>query len=158
MDILFVSMGFLIRIYLGAYAINVPVSWWLSLLIFLMSIYILIAKRKDDVLNYEIYQKETRKNIHFYAKINFSVILNSLAILIISIYSLYTLSDGTISLFGSDKLWVTIPIAGLGLITFTNSVAKTTSLFEPISLILKNKVIIISLILWITIFGWLIYG
>ena len=48
LDILFVSSGFLIRIFLGGYAINVPISWWLASLIFLMAIYILIAKRKDD--------------------------------------------------------------------------------------------------------------
>lgn len=158
LDILLVSIGFLIRIYLGGYAIDVPISWWLSLLIFLMSIYILIAKRKDDVLNYNTNKNENRKYIHFYKKVDFKIVLYILSIIIIITYSFYTFSDSTIQLFNTRNLWLTIPIATIGLFYFTKKVNETTTSFEPISLILKTPVIVISLIIWITLFGWLIYG
>ena len=158
LDILFVSSGFLIRIFLGGYAINVPISWWLASLIFLMSVYILIAKRKDDVLSFNRDQQVIRKHIYFYKHLNFSAVLYTLSVVIIGIYSWYTFSESTIQLFNSKQLWLTIPFAGIGLFSFTNSVIKTTTHFEPISLILKNKIIVTSLIVWIAVFGWIIYG
>ena len=158
LDIVLVSTGFLIRIYLGAWAVGVAVSWWLSSLIFLMAIYILIAKRKDDVLCFQQHQIAPRKHIHFYNKVNFSIVLYGLSILIILLYSFYTFSDVTTHLFKSDYLWLTIPLAALGIFSFTHSVIKTNSHFEPISLILNHKVILLTLILWMSLFGWLIYG
>lgn len=158
LDLLLLSLGYLIRIYLGAQVAGVPVSWWLSLLTCLMAIYILVAKRKDDVLNYQKTGIVVRKHIHFYKKINFKGVLYGLSLLILGFYTAYVFSDSTYLLFKTHHLWITIPFAFLGLFSFTKEIVKTTRHIEPISMIVKNKVIVVSLVVWIIIFGGLIYG
>lgn len=49
-DLIIVSSGFLLRVYAGSAATNIHPSVWLTLITFLLSVFILFAKRRDDLL------------------------------------------------------------------------------------------------------------
>lgn len=148
-DILCVTSVFLLRIYLGGTVANIPISNWLSILIAVLSIYILLSKRLN--------RKYTNKQ-DFYAKVNLNKYIIALTFIIIGIYYFYTTSTRTILIFDSNKLWITVFPVALGLGRYTLRVLSISSTFEPIKFILSDKIIMISLMLWLSIFAYVIYG
>ncbi len=50
LDIILVSSGFLFRIYSGSVLSGVPTSHWLALMVMLLSLFMALAKRRDDLV------------------------------------------------------------------------------------------------------------
>ena len=48
-DVTCVSLGFLLRILAGGFAVAVAVSQWMTIIVFLLSMSIAFAKRRDDL-------------------------------------------------------------------------------------------------------------
>ena len=52
LDLIMVSFGFILRIIAGGIASEVYVTNWLIVMVFLLSLFIVVAKRRDDILEY----------------------------------------------------------------------------------------------------------
>src|SRR5690606_15838570 len=51
-DILIVATGFVMRILAGGFLANVFISHWLVIMVFLLSLFLVLAKRRSDLLEY----------------------------------------------------------------------------------------------------------
>ena len=50
LDIILVASGFLFRVYSGSLLSDVPTSHWLALMVMLLSLFLALAKRRDDLI------------------------------------------------------------------------------------------------------------
>src|SRR5690606_32747008 len=50
LDLFIVSLGFLLRVYAGGFIADLPITHWLSIMILLLALFLIIAKRRDDIL------------------------------------------------------------------------------------------------------------
>ena len=50
LDVTIIAIGFVMRIFVGSYSTNVPLSKWIIIMTFLLALFMALAKRRDDVL------------------------------------------------------------------------------------------------------------
>ena len=51
LDILFISFGFVLRLFIGGNIANVDISIWIIIMIFLLSLFLALSKRRNDIIN-----------------------------------------------------------------------------------------------------------
>ena len=50
LDIYIISFGFVLRLYVGSFAYNVELEFWIIIMTFLLALFLALAKRRDDIL------------------------------------------------------------------------------------------------------------
>ncbi|UCF02457.1 MAG: UbiA prenyltransferase family protein, partial [Deltaproteobacteria bacterium] len=65
-DVVCIATGFVLRVFAGGIAAEVPVSHWLVIMVFLLSIFLALAKRRDDlILNAQGHNNARRSLPHY---------------------------------------------------------------------------------------------
>jgi len=159
LDVMFIALGFILRMMAGATAIEVSFSNWILLTTLCISLFLGFGKRKGEILlSNNNTQKNTRFVLKFYS-IQFLdyMIMSSVTLTIIS-YALYTIDSEVIKRFGTDKLIYTVPIVIYGMFRYLYVIYKSDSDGDPTEVVLKDKSIISVILLWIILVIGLIYG
>lgn len=155
-DITIVSLGFVFRIAFGGVISAVIVSKWLFLLTFLLSLFLVIAKRRDD-LTLDSNTKNVRKvskhyNLDF---INYSMIMVSS--LTIVCYIMYTFSTTSFDENNSYLVFSSSLLVILGVLRYFQITFVENNSGSPTSIMIKDNFIRIVLFLWVTLFAFIIY-
>lgn len=156
-DVLIVSLGFIIRIYLGGIVTMIEPSMWSVIITFLLALFLVLGKRRDDMLILTSNEKCTRKvidgyNIEF---INMSMIIMA-SITIVS-YIMYTISPEVTSRIGSNKLYLTVIFVLAGIMRFLQLSLVENKSGSPTMILLKDRFIQITILIWIITFGVMLY-
>src|SRR5438552_15433441 len=140
LDVFFISFGFLLRVLGGAAAISVPISSWMLLTTIFISLFLAVSKRRGElsqVLNNDNIEKQ-RKVLKDYT-VDFADQLNTIAAsgTIIS-YALYTVSERTVAIFGTDKLVYTTPFVIYGIFRYLYLMHRKNLGESPTSIVTKD--------------------
>ena len=115
-DILSISAGFVLRVLVGAIAINVPVSIWLYTCMGLGAMFIALSKRYAEFLAREKDSSLTRKSLPIYSKLILERATYVFLIGTIFAYGLYTVNANNLP---SNKLMVlTVPFVAFGMLRY----------------------------------------
>lgn len=119
LDIFSIAAGFILRVIAGAVIINVEISSWLILTTMFISLFLAIMKRRSE-LNIDIDYKDkiSRKVLTQYTKGFTEQIAGIAATAVLVCYALYTVSERTISIFGTDNLIFTLPFVAYGIFRY----------------------------------------
>ncbi|MEO1099859.1 MAG: UbiA prenyltransferase family protein, partial [Bacteroidota bacterium] len=93
LDILIVAIGFVLRIKAGAIATDIALSHWIIIMVFLLALFMAIAKRRDDLIIKQISGENMRKVVKNYSLDFLNVSMSLLMGVIFVSYLMYTLSD-----------------------------------------------------------------
>lgn len=146
LDILFVSVFYLIRIYTGGAVADVEVSPWLSLTTLFLALFIVIGRRYG-----EIHGSAVRDVAKVYTPAYLSGLLHITASMVLVSYGLYTILGVAEPLFVLSNLLVIYGIfVYLGIINNKNAEAPEQILF-------KHKGIQATVILWILLVTYISY-
>jgi decaprenyl-phosphate phosphoribosyltransferase len=156
-DIMIVAFGFLIRIYCGGILAEVPVSHWLAIMILLLSLFLALAKRRDDLL-VGVTSGNVRKSIVHYNLEFINVCLSVFAGIIIVSYILYTLSPEIIEKFNTDWLFLTSIFVIAGVMRYLQIIYIDNSSGFPTTILFKDRFILFTLLAWILSFCLIIYS
>jgi 4-hydroxybenzoate polyprenyltransferase len=156
-DIFIISSGFVIRLFVGAYVANVPLSLWIIIITFLLAIFISLAKRRDDVLIYAASGNKTRTVVDGYNLKFLDTAMMVMASVIIVSYIMYTVSPDVIAKMHSDKLYFTVVFVILGLFRYMQITFVEGKSGSPTEIFLKDRFMQFVLLGWIIIFGIIIY-
>lgn len=159
LDVFFISFGFMLRVLGGAAAISVPISSWMILTTIFISLFLAISKRRGElsqVINQDNIEKQ-RKVLKDYS-VEFADQLNTIAAAgtIIS-YALYTVSEKTVSTFGTDKLIYTTPFVIYGIFRYMYLMHQKNLGESPTSIVTKDLPIILDVLAWFAICLVIIY-
>jgi 4-hydroxybenzoate polyprenyltransferase len=144
LDVFSIAAGFAIRVLGGAVVISVPISSWLLLTTMFISLFLGVMKRHSELtLLAENENTPTRKVLSQYS-LNFADQMATVAAAgVIVCYALYTVSERTVSVFGTEKLIYTTPFVVYGIFRFmyleyiSNKGENTTKIvFSDIQIIL----------------------
>ena len=150
-DILTISSLFVIRAISGAYVIDVKVSPWLILCPFFLSLFLSVGKRHADLHLLKENAKDTRKILQEYTKeLTNSMMVISTTLLIIS-YALYSF------LSEHPNLLFTLPFALFTIFKFYHLINSGSIIARHPEKIIKDKEMIIGIVLWIIITAGVIY-
>lgn len=119
LDIFSIAAGFILRVIAGAVIINVEISSWLILTTMFISLFLAIMKRRSELnINLEDEDKISRMVLTQYTKTFTEQIATIAATAVLVCYALYTVSDRTISIFGTDNLIFTLPFVAYGIFRY----------------------------------------
>lgn len=156
-DITIISVGFVIRIFIGAIVTETPLSKWIVIMTFLLALFLALAKRRDDVLHFMTTGKKMRKVIDGY---NLQLIDGAMVIMssvVIVSYLLYTTSSEVVKRFNNEYLYLTSLFVVIGILRYMQiSLVKNNS-GSPTKILLNDKFLIIIILSWLTSFLFLIY-
>lgn len=156
LDVLVISLGFVLRVYGGALVIDVMPTPWIQICAGLLALFIALAKRRDDVV-LEIGAAH-RVSLAGYTRPFLDMCIGvTLAALLVS-YMIFTLNDAVMQRLGSDKLFLTVPFVIAGIFRYL----QLTLVFErsgsPTELVFKDLFLVLSVVGWVLLYAYLIYG
>jgi 4-hydroxybenzoate polyprenyltransferase len=141
-DLIIVSLSYVVRVLGGSVIINVALSAWLLICVFSTSLFLISFKRLAEI---KISGFKSRKILKEYNTEILLKIIDVSAICSIVFYSLYTV-------FINANLIYTIPLIFLGFFRYYY-LYYTAKIFEesPVKIIFNDKLILVILILWLII-------
>jgi len=150
-DILTIASLFVIRAISGAVVIDVRISPWLILCPFFLSLFLSVGKRHADLHLMKGKAGETRKVLQEYnLKLTNSLMVISTTLLVIS-YALYSF------LSEHPNLLYTLPFALFTIFRFYYLISSGSIIARHPEKVLRDKQMIIGIILWVLVTGWVIY-
>jgi len=157
LDILILSAGFVLRIKAGGVAANIAVSEWLMIMVFLLALFMAIAKRRDDVLIKAQSGKDMRKASKGYNMDFMNVMLALVSAVIIVAYLMYTMAPETMTRFGTYRLYYTCLFVIGGLLRYLQITYVENDTGSPTKILYKDRFIQLTILLWVLSFYVIIY-
>ena len=156
LDLLIVSSGFLLRVIFGGELVEIEVSFWLLLITFLFSMFIVLGKRRDDFKPgpEEAARLRLANRKYTLQYLDYSITMFS-ALIIVS-YIMYTY----FSQYFSSNIYLALLSSILvvaGLLRYLQAIFVENMGGSPTDFALKDRFIQICVIIWIGVFGYLIY-
>ena len=158
LDLFIVSLGFLLRVYSGGVIADLPITHWLSIMILLLALFLIVAKRRDDILmnakNGCIIRKSTQSyNLDF---INSCITL--LSAVVIVAYIMYTVSPEVTERFNSNYLFITAIFVIAGIMRYLQIIFVENKSGSPTRIFVRDKFILLTIGGWILSFYLIIYA
>jgi decaprenyl-phosphate phosphoribosyltransferase len=157
LDTIIVSTGFLVRALAGGWLIHVEISEWLVIMVFLLSFFLAMAKRRNDLVLFHDGQAPLRKSSQNYTIEFLNTMLSVLAGVIIVAYLMYTVSDDVVNRLGSRNIYITSLFVFAGLMRFLQITMVEKRSGSPTRIFLTDLFIQVAVAGWIACFGVLIY-
>lgn len=155
-DVFQIGFGFMLRIFAGTVGIGIHISEWMILTGFMISLLIGFSKRFAE-LSYSPDPQKQRDVLQEYSLEILKAFMIIMAAATIITYSLYTLSPRSIELHGTTNLIYTTPFVVFGIFRFLYLVLFHKSGDDPSSQIFKDRQLVITVILWVLTYGFIIY-
>lgn len=147
-DLFCISIGFLLRLIAGGIAFTVPISEWLFLSVFLLSLYLASGKRLSEKQILEAGAAEHRSTLGRYPEgfLQGCLFITGAAVLVT--YAMYVV--------GRPALIYTVPLCCFGLLRYLLNVLAGRD-GDPTSALFKDIPLLIVSAAWAGIVGWSIY-
>ena len=147
LDIFIIASGFMLRVLVGAWAIDVPVSSWLVICTLFFALFLAIAKRRSEINNLE--RGESRRVLDDYTPDLVRTILIVSVTGSIMSYTLYTMSSHVVESFGTENLIYTVPIVMYGIFRYLHLDERSKTAENPVSVILRDPSLILTALVWV---------
>jgi 4-hydroxybenzoate polyprenyltransferase len=156
LDVLIISVGFVLRIMAGSAAIGVETTVWIMVCAFLLALFMALAKRRDDLV--KAMSASHRSSLKGY---NLAFIDQSLTMIMGALlvsYLIYTTDSAVIAKFGTNKLYLTAPFVAAGVLRYLQITLVEEDSGSPTDVVLTDKFLIATVAGWVATFAILIYG
>ena len=157
LDVTIISIGFVLRLFVGSAVIQIPLSMWIVIMTFLLSLFLALAKRRDDVLLFINTGKKMRKAIGGYNLQFIDGAMMIMASVVIVSYILYTTSIDVFQSAQSEYLYLTALFVILGIMRYLQIAFIESDSGSPTKIIFNDKFIQVTILAWILSFVWIIY-
>lgn len=152
-DILILSIGFLLRVFYGAIILNLNVSNWLYLTILSISFYLGLGKRRNEIDK----SKNSRKVLEQYNRNFLDKNMYMCLALTIMFYSLWCVDPINSSKFsGVNYLLFTVPIVMIICMKYSLNI-EGDSFGDPVDVVFSDKVILTLIALYGVCLLFLLY-
>jgi len=156
-DILIVATGFVLRTIAGGLVANVYISHWLIIMIFLLSLFLVVAKRREDMLEFVSTGKAMRESIANYNMDFINLTLTMLSGVIIVAYIMYTVSPEVSDRLQSENLYMTSAFVIIGILRYMQITLVENKSGSPVKILYTDRFIHITLAAWLISFFLIIY-
>jgi decaprenyl-phosphate phosphoribosyltransferase len=157
LDIIIVSSGFLLRISAGGILAEVPISHWIAIMTFLLSMFLALAKRRDDVLIFNESGEKMRKSVDGYNLEFINAGMMIMAAVIVVSYIMYTLSEEVMHRIGNREIYFTTVFVIAGLLRYLQISFVENNSGSPTRILLRDRFIQLTILGWLTSFFLLLY-
>ena len=143
------SSGFVLRVKGGAIVSAVEATEWLIIMTFLLSLFMAIAKRRDDLLLKVSTGTDMRKSMRGYNLDFLNTMLGLSSAIVIVAYINYTVSPVTVARLGTHNLYYSSLFVIAGLMRYLQITFVLKESGSPTEILYKDHFIQITLALWV---------
>ena len=156
-DVCIVALGFVLRLLAGGFATHIPLSKWIVLMTFLITLFMSFAKRRDDVIRMERTGEAPRKNTIRYNLTFINQAITITASVTLVCYIMYTVSPEVIQNFQTDYLYLTTIFVLVGLLRYIQLTVVDQKSGDPTKVLLKDRFTQLVVVAWLLTFLLIIY-
>jgi len=162
LDILFLAMGFVLRALGGVEVLShvIPkfyLSSWLALCALLLSLFLVLGKRRHEMLLLENNASQHRQILGFYSITFLDQLISVVCAATIMSYCLYTIWYDTIERYDTKNLFLTVPFVIFGVFRYLYLIYKKSEGGDPSRLLFKDMPTLMNVILWILTSATIVY-
>jgi 4-hydroxybenzoate polyprenyltransferase len=149
-DIHIVAVNFILRTVSGAVILNITISPWLIMVVFLLALFLAIGKRKSEI---EKFGHENLKKVvfKFYTRDLLNRLTDITATMLLMSYILYT------SFTHDFKLMFTIPLATFLVFRYLYFIQSNSEVARKSELVFRDKQMLTGIVIWIVLSILLLY-
>lgn len=148
-DILVISIGFIIRAVSGAVVLNVVISRWLLACAIFLSLFLILAKRRNEIVELGTEAVNHRAILEEYGERFLDQMIAVVTACTIFSYVLYTVDPGTVEKFQTNGLIYTVPFVIYGIFRYLYLVYQRNLGGRPEMVLLTDRPMLLSVLLWI---------
>jgi 4-hydroxybenzoate polyprenyltransferase len=157
-DVLTLSIGFVLRAVAGAVAVNVQFSHWLLVCTILLALFVALAKRRHELVLLAGDASSHRPILGEYSPYLLDQMIAMVTASTLIAYIVYTVSPETQQKFGTEWLGLTIPFPLYGIFRYLYLVHRREGGGSPADLLLTDRPLLICVALWALAVAIIIYG
>ena len=157
LDVTIIAIGFILRLFIGSTVTGIPLSMWIVVMTFLLTLFMALAKRRDDVLIFKKTGKKMRKVIDGYSLQFLDMSMAIMASVVIVAYTIYTTSPEVVSRVHSEHFYLTALFVILGVLRYLQVAFVFKDSDSPTKIVLKDRFMQLVLLGWVITFAWILY-
>lgn len=157
LDILIISSGFVLRTISGAVVADVFISQWMVVMIFLLALFLALAKRRDDLVVFLNSGDSIRKSIKNYNLEFVNGLLIMISGIVIVSYLMYVISPEVMERFHSQHLYLTSIFVIAGMMRYMQIAMVENKSGSPTKALYADGFIRLVVLGWILSFYVIIY-
>jgi 4-hydroxybenzoate polyprenyltransferase len=158
LDVMAISIGFVLRAIAGGAVIAVEASFWLLLCTFLLALFLALSKRRHELVFLSEDAVKHRTNLAEYSPYLLDQMIGVVTASCVLAYTLYTVSPETVAKFHTDKLSLTIPFVIFGIFRYLYLIHQKNEGGRPSLHLFTDKPLLISIVLWVIACVTIIYS
>jgi 4-hydroxybenzoate polyprenyltransferase len=147
-DVLTISIGFVIRLAGGCFAIGVEPSSWIIICGFSLALLLGFGKRRCEIERLDGDQGAYRPTLLSYSVAKLDAMLTISAAICILSYMLYTMAPETIEMHQTRRLIFTVPFVCYGVFRFIFK-AQEGAADGPVEILSRDPVFLVNGLLWV---------
>jgi 4-hydroxybenzoate polyprenyltransferase len=156
-DVLAVSLGFVIRAVAGAVAIAVQISDWLLICTLLLALFLTLSKRRHELTSLNDSAADHRKILAEYSPYLLDQMVNVVTASCVTAYAFYTTAQETREKFQTDRLAWTIPFVLYGIFRYLYLVHQKEQGGSPTDVLLTDRPLLLAVALWAVAIVLIVY-
>ena len=158
LDVMTLSMGFVLRVLAGGAAVGVEVSSWLLLCTIFLALFLAFSKRRHELVLLDDAAADQRSVLGQYSLTFLDQMINVVTASTVIAYALYAVAPETAERYETQDLVYTIPLVLFGIFRYLYLTYQDTSERNPTEAILTDPPFLINLALWSLAVLWIVYG
>lgn len=156
-DAVAIASGFVLRTVAGVVAAGAKMSAWLFLSTFLLAMFLALAKRRAEIAALGEEAAAHRPALELYRRAPLDAVIATLALLVVALYTQYTLSVEVAERLGTDHLYVTVPFVVCGVFRYLFLIYGRDQGGNPTEALLGDKPLLATVALWAVVVVVLLY-
>lgn len=157
LDVVVIALGFVLRAVGGTVAIQVPLSPWLLLCAFLLSLFLALGKRRHELLALGDDGAAHRSILGDYTPPLLDQMISVVTSSTLVCYCLYTISERTRLAHGSTDLMYTIPLVLFGIMRYLYIIYGEDKGGSPEQLMVRDLPLLCCIVLWLVAVVFIMY-
>ena len=153
LDVCCIAMGYVLRVLAGIYVLGDMPTAWITLCTFFLALFLGFSKRRSELVTSERPVGDSRPVLLGYGRDTLDSLLNGSAMMAVMSYAMFTATSGK-----SPTLIVTVPIVYYAIMHYTRLVLHEDRGEEPDQILLRDRTIQVSIVLWLVCFVAIFYG
>jgi len=157
LDVMCISMGFVLRVEAGGQASGVEVSRWLFLCTTFLALFLAFSKRRHEITLLAGAASGQRRVLDQYSPAFLDQMINVVTASSVVSYALYAVAPETVQKYNTYDLVYTIPMVLYGIFRYLYLMYQQPGERNPTEAILRDPPFLINMMLWGLAVFWIVY-
>lgn len=148
-DVIAVSIGFVLRAFAGGVAIGVYVSPWLAFITFVLALLLVLGRRRHELITLGDGATAHRGALAQYSVRLVDQMISIVAGATLVSYMIYTASAEVETKLGTSHLYLTVPFVAFGILRYLYLIDERNEGGDPARLLVRDRPLLLAVLLWI---------